>query len=234
MSRRVSALIAAAAASAAITTPGVALGDGGTSSGATYAVSTTPIDIGGSWHLTVGQIAGGKDAVATAFNNASIASGRTMAAMLDADKVFRADADFDAQPAVSFRPTAVAQVLTGVYFWHRAAHPLDFVTTIVIDSRTARPITLEELFTYTPAGLTRLSEQTKRLLPAVYGRGSAPDGDLPGNAPIAKNFRNWVPTAKGLEIHFEDYQFAHGLPVITVPWSELTDVLAPGMQILAQ
>lgn len=232
--QHVKALAAAVAVGAGITTPGVALADGGTSSGETYAASTATIDIGGSWHVTVGQIADGNNAVAKAFNDASMASGRTMAAMLDADNVIRTDADFDAQPAVSFRPTAVAQVLTGVYFWRHAAHPLDYVTTIVIDSRTARPIALEDLFTDTQAGLNRLSEQTKRLLPAAYGRASAPDGNLPGNAPIAKNFHNWIPTAKGLEIHFEDYQFAHGLPVITVPWIELTDVLAPNMQILAQ
>jgi hypothetical protein len=35
-----------------------------------------------------------------------------------------------------------------------------------------------------------------------------------------------------LEIHFADYQFAHGTPVITVPWSALDDLLAPGMAAL--
>ena len=195
---------------------------------------TTAIDIGSGWHVTVGQLSGGNSAVAAAFNSASLASGRTMAAMLAADNVYRAEADFDAQPTVSFRPTTVAHVLTGVYFWHHAAHPLDYVTTVVIDSRTARPITLDDLFTDTQAGLNRLSAQAKVLLPAAYGRGTTPDGDLPGNSPVAKNFHNWIPTAKGLEIHFEDYQFAHGLPVIIVPWSELTGLLAPDMQSLAQ
>lgn len=40
-------------------------------------------------------------------------------------------------------------------------------------------------------------------------------------------------TCDGMEIHFEDYQFAHGLPVITVPWSQLTDLLAPDLAVLA-
>ncbi len=218
----------------ATTMPCVALADGGTTGGITYTASTTSIDIGDGWQVTVGQLAGGNGDVATAFNNASVASGQTMAAMLHADNVFRTDADFDAKPTVTFRPTTVAQVLTGIYFWHHAAHPLDYVTTIVIDSRTARPITLDDLFTDTQAGLNRLSAQAKVLLPAAYGHRTTRDGDLPGNAPVAKNFHNWVPTAKGLEIHFEDYQFAHGLPIITVPWPELTDLLAPGMQILAR
>ena len=218
----------------AMTVTSIAHADTGTSNSATYIASTTSIDISDGWHVTVGQLSGGNDVVAAAFNNASRASAHTMAAMLGTDNVFRADADFDARPTVIFRPTAVAQVLTGVYFWHHAAHPLDYITTIVIDSRNARPIALDDLFTDTQAGLNRLSEQTKILLPAAYGRAGTPDGDLPGNAPVAKNFHNWVPTAKGLEIHFEDYQFAHGLPVITVPWSTLTDVLAPSMQVLAQ
>jgi hypothetical protein len=218
----------------AITATSIAHGDTGISNGASYTTSTTSIDTSDGWHVTVGQLSGGNSAVATVFNNASRASGRTMAATVGTNNVFRTDADFDAHPTVIFRPTAVAQVLTGVYFWHHAAHPLDYVTTVVIDSRTARPITLDDLFTDTQAGLNRLSEQTKILLPAVYGRASTPDGDLPGNAPLSKNFHNWVPTATGLEIHFEDYQFAHGLPVITVPWSTLNDVLAPSMQVLAQ
>lgn len=224
----------AAAAMIGMTTPSLANADTGTSNGATYTTSTTTIDLGGGWQEIVGQLSGGNPAVATAFNNASMASGRTMAGQLDDAHVFRTDAAFDAKSTVIFRPTAVAQVLTGVYFWQHAAHPLDFVTTIVIDSRTGRPITLDDLFTDTQAGLNILSQQTKVLIPLVYGHGGPPDGDLPGNAPVETNFHNWIPTAKGLEIHFEDYQFAHGLPVITVPWSQLTDVLAPDMKSLAQ
>jgi hypothetical protein len=42
-------------------------------------------------------------------------------------------------------------------------------------------------------------------------------------------------SADGMEIHFADYQFTvHGLWVITVPWSALTDVLAPNMMALTQ
>lgn len=48
--------------------------------------------------------------------------------------------------AVTFRPTAIGEVLTGVYYAQRAAHPVDYVSTVVIDSRTAQPITLKDLF----------------------------------------------------------------------------------------
>lgn len=211
---------------------GNAVADTGTSGDLTYTASTTSIDSDG-WHVTVGQLSGGNSAVATVFNNASLASGKTMAGMLDADHVIRSESGFTARPAVSFRPTAVAQVLTGTYYWRLAAHPLNYITTIVIDTRTATPITLGDLFADRQAGLTRLSQQTKLLFSAVYGSGTQM-GDEPGNAPVETNFDNWIPTAAGLEIHFADGQFGHGLPVITVPWSQLTDLLAPAMQVLAQ
>ena len=77
-----------------------------------------------------------------------------------------------------------------------------------------------------------LSEQTKVIFPKVYGGTQGPMGDEQGNRPIAETFANWTPTAAGIELHFADYQFGHGLPVITVPWSALTDVLAPDMTAL--
>jgi len=226
---RAAAMVAAVLA-AALVAAGITLADTGTSYGATYDVSTTVIDLGAGWHVNVGQLSAGNDAVATAFNNASAASGRTMRNLLDGDHVDRNHATFDSTPTVSFRPTAVAQVLHGAYYHQGAAHPLNYVTTIVIDTRTATPITLDDLFVDTHAGLRRLSEQTKKIWPTVYGR---PMSDEPGNAPAEKNFHNWIPTAAGLEIYFEDYQFGHGQPVITVPWSQLADLLAPDMRVLA-
>ncbi|WP_236737352.1 RsiV family protein [Mycolicibacterium llatzerense] len=211
---------------------GIAVADTGTSAGAAYTVSTTAIDSGG-WHVTLSQLSGGNSAVTTAFNSASRASAQTMASMLDVDHVIASESAFSARPTVSFRPTAVAQVLTGTYYWRRAAHPLNYVTTVVIDTRTAAPITVDDLFADTRAGLNKLSQQTKLIFPAKYGH-ATPMGEELGNAPLEKNFHNWIPTATGLEIHFEDGQFGHGLPVITVPWSQLIELLAPDMRGLAQ
>jgi hypothetical protein len=178
----------------------------------------------GRWVTRVGHLDGGDPAVTHAFNTA----GDTSAAGL-LDQV-RADAhpgwwdwNFDITPAVTFRPTAISEVLTGVYYARQAAHPVDYISTIVIDARTAQPITLNALFRDEPSGLQRLSEQTRLLLPIAGG---------PGNEPREENFANWIPTAAGMEMHFRDYQFGHGLPVITVPWAALTDLLAPDMTAL--
>jgi len=202
---------------------GAAGADTGSSNGATYVVSTTPVDIGSGWKAVVGQVTGGDPAVRDAFNAASIASGTSIGDLLRSDGMEHDKAEFDTTPVVGFRPTAVSQVLTGTYYQQGAAHPLGYVRTVVIDSRDAHPITLGELFSDQQAGLDRLSAQTKLQFP-----------DGPGSAPVAANFHNWIPAAGGLEIHFEDYQFAHGLPVITVPWAKLVDVLAPNMRVLAR
>lgn len=203
----------------------------GSSNGQTYAVSAATIKPGG-WQVTVGQLSGGDKTVSSAFNDASVASGEYLADLLAGNV---ADATLKTTANVSFGPKTISQVLTGSYFATGAAHPVDYIATIVIDSRTGKPITLDALFADTQAGLQRLSDQTKVLLPAQPGtRMKSPMPDTPGNAPVAKNFANWIPASGGIEIHFNDGQFFHGTPVITVPWAKLTDVLAPDMKALAQ
>ena len=96
---------------------------------------------------------------------------------------------------------AITQLINGAL--GDGAHPTTYIGTVVIDSRTAKPITLADLFSDEQAGLQRLSEQTKL-------------------EPVETSFADWIPTADGIEIH--------RLPqTLTVPWSALNDVLAPGM-----
>jgi hypothetical protein len=131
---------------------------------------------------------------------------------------------------VTFRSIAVAQIIFGSLDF--GAHPSHQIGTIVIDSRSADPIMLVDLFTDQRAGLSRLSEQATKIL-AADGMNLGPDE--PGAAPKAENFANWIPTAEGLEIHFAPYQFGVALPaVITVPWPALADVLAPAMADIAK
>gem|GEM_PF-1052549 len=211
----------------------------GISNGKDYTVTMVPIDGAtpdgtGRWHALVGHLSGGDPAVAEAFNKSSDASarGQINQARTDADGV--RGWNFDLKSAVTFRPTAIGEVLTGAVYTKGAAHPTDYVSTVVIDSRTTRPITLSDLFIQEQSGLDRLSEETKLIWPKTYGRGDGPMRDEPGNRPIPQNFANWIPTADGMELHFTDGQFGHGLAVITVPWSALSDVLAPDMKVLAQ
>ncbi|MDG3013436.1 RsiV family protein [Speluncibacter jeojiensis] len=109
------------------------------------------------------------------------------------------------------------------------AHSTALLATVVIDRKTARPITLAELFPDEQAGLQRLSEESAKLLPdTVVGS----DYDATGIAPVEHNFANWLPTAQGMQIHFLEYQvgpYAAGLVTITIPWEHLRDVVAPGL-----
>ena len=211
---------------AAITSAVPAAAESGISNGATYTVATTVIDgstpeNNGTWKAEIGQLSGGDPAVIKAFNDASQASARDQVPDVGVgDELF--PWTFESRGRVPFRSIAIGQVITGNSYF--GVSPTVFHSTVVIDSRNARPIMLTDLFTDEQAGLNRLSEQTKILLPE--GQGS----DQPGNAPIAKNFANWLPAADGLEIYFEAYQFGIRMAqTITVPWSTLTDVLAPDM-----
>ncbi|WP_188069180.1 DUF3298 domain-containing protein [Mycobacterium pseudoshottsii] len=219
------------------TTAAAAGAKSGVSNGETYEVTmvsvtgATPDNLG-RWDVNIGQLAGGDAGVRDAFNQASDASGHQQLDQMRAETGPDTQWDFESHSAVTFRPVAIAEVITGVHSAKEAAHPNNYVNTIVIDSRSAKPITLADLFANEQAGLERLSEQTRLIFPKVWGGGPSPMLDEPGNRPIAENFANWIPISQGIELHFFDYQFGHGLPVITVPWSALTDVLAPDMVAL--
>ena len=200
-----------------------------TSNGAVYTIGTTQVQGstpgGGKWDVQIFQLSGGNPAVTDAFNQASRASADYLI-----DQSGRREHNDgppwqqDGHSELTFRPAAIAQQLTGVFFAQGAAHPLNFVSTVVIDSRTAKPITLSDLFVDEQAGLDKLSQWTKAHLDVASGRSGAD--------PVAANFVNWIPTPNGLQITFNDYQFVHGTPAVVVPWSEIRGLLAPDMVAL--
>ncbi|HEY1841822.1 MAG TPA: DUF3298 domain-containing protein [Mycobacterium sp.] len=213
----------------------------GVSNNQNYIVTMMPIDGttpdgAGRWHVMVGQLSGGDPAVTGAFNESSNTSAHHQIVQARSDASGVQGWNFESKSAITFRPTAIGEVLSGASYTKGAAHPTDYVSTVVIDSRTAHPITLGDLFTEEQAGLDRLSEQTKSIWPKVYGPGGdgAPMLDEPGNRSVPQNFANWIPTAAGIELRFTDGQFGHGLPVITVPWPAFSDLLAPDMKALGQ
>jgi hypothetical protein len=209
--------------------------ESGVSNGQTYTVTMRPIDGTtpdgkGQWHVQVGQLSGGNPAVVAAFHSASQASARNLIDRAR-DGTEGSDLNFEADSHVTFRNVAIAEWIAGMRVL--GMMPMNFENTIVIDSRTAQPITLADLFTNEQDGLNRLSDQTKILL---LDEGKVLP-DQPGNAPVEKNFTNWIPTAQGMEINFAPYQFeslGKFDPTITVPWSALRDLLAPNMVPLAQ
>lgn len=191
----------------------------GVSNDETYAVETTAIggattDGMGTWDARIAELHEGDPAVVEAFNHASrnAAGEQIDRAKLESNPGEQWHFESDGQ--VAFRSIAVGQLIVGTHYY--GAHPRTYISTVVIDSRNADPITLTDLFVDGQSGLNRLSELT-------------------GAEPRAENFANWFPTADGLEIHFAPYRFGIALPETkTVAWAALADLLAPVMAGITQ
>lgn len=196
----------------------------------TYSVAITTIegstdDHLGNWRIKIGEISGGDPAVVSAFNNATRAAAQKQVEDLKEVAGPGREWNLEIQGNVTFRGPAIAQLVIGTSYY--GAVPTVTPTAIVLDSRTAQPITLADLFTDEQAGLQRLSEQTD----LQFGRTHS---YREGWAPNRENFANWIPTADGMEIRFAPYQFGVRMAeTITVPWSALSDLLAPDMAALA-
>ncbi|NLU84342.1 RsiV family protein [Rhodococcus sp. HNM0569] len=109
------------------------------------------------------------------------------------------------------------------------AHSTPLVSTVVVDTDTAQPITLADLFPDLTAGLQALSDESAKLLPATA---AGENFERAGIEPTADNFANWLATPEGMVVQFGDYQVgphAIGLIDITIPWSDLEPVLDPAV-----
>lgn len=135
---------------------------------------------------------------------------------------------YDATGTLYSRPMTVSELFTGQYNTDEPTMPIKAVSSVVVDSRSGVPITWDNLFSDKTAGLTRLGEQTEASLtgvaPASYMRDWKRSGQF---APVDINFKAWIPTAQGIELHFPEYQFGRGLKAVTVPWSRVADLIAP-------
>jgi hypothetical protein len=227
---------AAPAAAAMSSTPRPS--ETGVSNARSYVVTTTSIDGYspdglGTWMASRVQLAGGDPAVTRAFNDASHAVVRgQLARAVSRAREGTTPWTFESSGQVTFRHVVIAQVITSAFYF--GVHPSSEAGAVVIDSRTARPVTLADVFADDRAGLEQLSRQTKIILPKANGWKGVM-ADEPGNRPTPENFANWAPTADGMELHFAADQFGLGVAeTIVVPWSELVPLLAPNMVDIAR
>ena len=228
-------------ASTSATTNPTGTGQTGVSNGQTYSVANLPIDgttsdgNGGEWHVQVGQLSGGDPEVCDVFNDASqgVAHRRIDEAQAD-NAVFPSRWSFESKSTVTFSNIAIGQLISSTDY--AGAHPVTMYDTVVVDSRTAQPITLADLFANEQAGLNRLSEQARIIGLKSNDDITVVEPDEAGIAPTPANFGAWLPTEQGMQINFPYRHFAGGsLPAsFTVPWATLADVLAPNMAVLAQ
>ncbi|OBB38897.1 hypothetical protein [Mycobacterium sp. 852002-51961_SCH5331710] len=206
-----------------------------TSNGVTYTVvpdvrgGTSPQGPG-EWTVNYEKLAGGDPAVTDAINRIldDEADGLVWLFAASASKSSRWV--FNTQGRLLFRPMTISELWQGQYnAFDLPNMPVDTVATRVFDSRSGIQIVWKNLFVDEQAGLNRLGELTKKILPATY-----PEPPLggwgeyyAGWAPVERNFRFWIPTDAGIQMYFPEGQFGREVRSITIPWAGVADLIDP-------
>jgi hypothetical protein len=184
----------------------------------------------GEWTVNYEKVAGGDPAIADAINRIldDEADGQVWLFAASASK--SSHWTFSTQGRLQFRPMTISELFRGQYNAVDLPNmPVDTVATRVFDSRSGIQIVWENLFVDEQAGLNRLGELTKQILPAAYA--TPPLGGwgeyYAGWAPVERNFRYWIPTDAGIQMYFPEGQFGREVRSITIPWSAVSDLIAP-------
>lgn len=197
-----------------------------------YVVGSTRVTgstVRATYDVAIPQLSGGDPAVTSEFNESMRAA---LQDQIDRDYGY----DFALSDGYSAGATYVgrrvisAEQITDWIAVPPGAHGNSLIATVTIDADTAQPISLGDAFTDLGVGLARLSDRAAAILPTTRAGESF---ERSGIEPTVANFGNWTASPEGMNIHFGDYQvgaYGIGLITITVPWTDLSDVLAPGMQ----
>jgi hypothetical protein len=182
----------------------------------------------GTWAVHYQRVAGGDPSAVDAINDCIDAEANRGVQQATWDGSTKRPWTYDAAGKLYFGPLTVSEVFTGQYNTDEPTMPIKMVGTVVCDSRSGVLITWDNLFTDKTAGLSRLSEQTEASLAALAPQSYLRDWRRGGQfAPIDINFRFWIATAKGIELHFPEFQFGRGIKIVTVPWAQVADLIAP-------
>lgn len=205
-----------------------------TSSGAAepYAVSSTRVTgstARATYDVAIPQLSGGDPAVTEEFNESMRAA---LQDQIDRDygNDFALSDGYSKGETYVGRRVISSEQITDWIAVPPGAHGNSLIATVTIDSDTAEPISLDDAFVDLDAGLDRLSARAADILPTTRAGESF---ERSGIEPTVANFANWTASPEGMNVHFGDYQvgaYGIGLVTITIPWADLSDVLAPGMQ----
>jgi hypothetical protein len=190
----------------------------------------SPDDLG-TWNVHYQRIDGGNPDAAIAINEGIDAEVTRQVQRQTWDASTRRPWTFGATGTAYFHTITVSELFVGKYDTDEPNMPIDTVAAVVFDNRSGIRITWNNLFRDASAGLNRLSERAAAILPTVYAEPHPGYWRTSGAfAPLDINFNHWIPTEQGIELHFPDYQFGRGLKVITVPWAQVADLIAPEFQ----
>jgi hypothetical protein len=182
----------------------------------------------GNWTVQYQRIAGGDPEITDAINGILEDEARGQGWLYVASASKTNHWTFHTTGTLDFRPVTISEVFLGEYDTDLPNMPFQTVATRVFDARSGIQIVWENLFRDERDGLARLSALTKAILPTAYPPPPGGWGQYSaGMAPVDTNFKYWVPTTAGVELHFPDYQFGRGLHTITIPWAQVSDLFAP-------
>ncbi|KXO99030.1 hypothetical protein AXK60_22345 [Tsukamurella pseudospumae] len=116
---------------------------------------------------------------------------------------------------------AVAGRLVVFWYGHGAAHPNHSMGTVVIATKTATPVTVDDLYRDPAAARSRL----RTIVPPLDSSLRLQDRKLE-----TETFANWLPTAQGLEVYVWVAHVIGDYVPVTVPWERIADLLKPGVE----
>jgi hypothetical protein len=182
----------------------------------------------GTWTVHYQRVDGGDPLVADQINDQLDAEANREVQQATWDGSKKRPWTFDADGTLHAGSTTVSEVFVGQYDTDEQHMPIQSVASVVCDTRSAVPVTWDNLFVDKQAGLTRLGDATEAALADVAPPDHVRDWRRQGQfAPVDVNFKAWIPTAQGIELHFPEFQFGGALKVVTVPWATVTDQIRP-------
>lgn len=175
-----------------------------------------------TYDVDLPQLSGGQPAVRDRFNDTMRAALHDLINTLPGPEKMQKVSISDFGPGAEHNrvamigPHAVAGIQ--LYLWYAGgAHPNGSVTTIVINTDTAQPITYNDLFPQQYAALERL----KQVLPELDSTGRVRGDGIYG--PLEQ----WLPVPSGLRFYVPVAHAAGDYVPITLPWERIRDLVAP-------
>ncbi|BDH59672.1 hypothetical protein [Tsukamurella sp. PLM1] len=174
--------------------------------------------------ITTPQVRGGDAAVTARFNAAMQASVAGIRTLTGAAVVNDGGLDGGYRSGVTRIGSGAVAGRVVLYWDGGGAHPNLSLGTVVIDTRTAQPVTVDDLYRDRATALERL----RTLLPELDITGRLTHQRLSSDA-LADD---WLPTPAGLEIYVSVPHVIGDYVPVTVPWNRISDLLKPGVETM--
>lgn len=133
----------------------------------------------------------------------------------------------DLQPE-TLQGVSTASVVFTRYTYTGGANGTTDYHTLTVALPAGDLLTLEDLFVVDVNPYATLQPLAEAALIAQLGDAIIPDMMTPGTEPTPENYQNWALTETTLNLYFNKYQVAPGAagaPMISIPLSDLSDVL---------